>query len=109
MNIWKIATNQAVTASGYSATMNTAGPNLNLVVKTTAVSGTGSPSLTVAVQYSDDNITWATPTPAQAFPAITATGAVVAQFAPYAPYYRLSYTVSGTNPSFTISVVQTDY
>lgn len=79
------------------------GGHLNLILNVTAVSGT-TPSMTCSVQWSVDGTTWATPSPADAFAAVTATGAVVQQFAVKAPFYRVVYTITGTTPSFTFDI-----
>src|SRR3989304_6018125 len=73
-------------------------------LKVTAVSGT--PSLTMKLQYSYDNSTW-TDVPSGAMSAITTTGirelngvAAVG----VARFYRWVATISGTTPSFTFDI-----
>jgi hypothetical protein len=75
---------------------------VNVLINVTAVSGT-SPSMTVNVEWSHDGLTWFKGDPADAFTAITATGAVCKQFATKGLYARLNCTISGTTPSFTFA------
>jgi hypothetical protein len=68
-----------------------------------SVAGTVTPTITVKVQ-SDDNSGFTSPTDVLTFTAATARGS---QFTSVAgaitdTYYRVSYTISGTNPSFLI-------
>ena len=69
-----------------------------------SVSGTSTPTLTVTVQ--SDTVGFATPTSRVVFSGATAVGA---QFGSAAgaitdDYWRVSWTVSGTNPSFLFGV-----
>jgi len=66
-----------------------------------SVSGTASPTITVKVQSSVDN-TFASPTDRITFTAATAVGAQISRLAGAVTdtWYRVSYTISGTNPSF---------
>jgi hypothetical protein len=67
----------------------------------TAVSGT-TPSMSVKVQVSDDNVTWYDE--GTSFAAVTAISRpAVAKFTNFGRYVRLSYTITGTTPSFTFS------
>lgn len=71
-----------------------------------SVSGTSTPTVTVIIQSDSDN-TFATPTTVLSFTAATAVGG---QFSSVAgaitdTWYRVSYTISGTSPSFTFAVV----
>lgn len=70
-----------------------------------SVSGTGTPSLTVKIQ-SDDNSGFTSPTDQITFSAATAAGAQWGSKvgAVTDNYWRVSYTISGTNPSFTFVV-----
>lgn len=70
-----------------------------------AVSGTATPTLTVKIQ-SDDNSGFTSPTDRVTFSAGTATGAQWGSVAGAVTdtYWRVSYTVSGTSPSFTFAV-----
>ena len=71
---------------------------LDLVV--TAVSGT-TPSLVVALQTSADSVVWQTATTVAA---VSATGRTAVRVVGALRYLRVSYTISGTDPSFTFSV-----
>lgn len=99
---------QVITASGHSAAFNSSGHYVDLEVEVSAVSGT-TPSMTVEVQWSMDGTTFGpVDTTADAFAAITAVGNVVKQFTAKAPFFRLAWTVTGTTPSFTVTVVASD-
>jgi hypothetical protein len=99
----------ARTATGTgTATQHVAVPSgkrLYATLHVLSVSGTGTPTLTVAVQ-SDADSGFASPISRIAFAAATAIGG---QFA-YADapitdtWYRVSHTISGTNPSFLYAV-----
>lgn len=69
-----------------------------------SVSGT-TPSLTVIVQ-SDDNVGFTTPTIRISFTAATEVGAQWGSVAGALTddYWRISYTISGTNPVFAFAV-----
>lgn len=80
---------------------------LSLMVNVTAASGT-TPTLDLSLQWSSDGgTTWHTPDTAQTFAQITATTAKVKNFAVLGDVYRIVWTVGGTTPSFTFSVVET--
>ena len=80
---------------------------LNLTANVTAVSGS-SPSMTLSVQWSNDGgTTWADADTADTFTAITAAKTVVKQFQVKASMFRVVYTITGTTPSFTFSIVAT--
>lgn len=102
-----------VTASGNSSSVDTgvvnvggqnrAAQNLSVSVLASAVGGT-SPSLTVEVQWSNDNINFSSVQgTTDAFTAITANGNAVKQFPVKGKYALLKYTVSGTTPTFTLN------
>lgn len=95
----------AKTTSGQTGTLNVGLlDQLNLLANVTAVSGT-TPSLTLSVEWSHNNgTTWFKADPADAFTAITATGAVAKRFTTKALWFRVVWTISGTTPSFTFTV-----
>lgn len=69
----------------------------------TVVSGT-TPSLTVTLMDSPDGVTWYA-IPSGAFAAVTATGQQrLVLPAGLGPFVRASYAISGTTPSFTVTV-----
>ena len=70
-----------------------------------SVAGTSTPTLTVIVQ-SDDNAGFTTPTTRISFTAATAVGAQWGSVAGALTddYWRISYTISGTNPVFAFAV-----
>ena len=95
-----------------TATGNSGGVNLGAVgadekcyvaIHTYAVSGTSTPTVTFKLQ-SDDNASFTSPTDRITFTDITAIGADFQSVAGAITdtYWRLNYTISGTNPSFSI-------
>ena len=96
----------ALTTSGNSSGMDVGGAGtLRCQVQVSAVSGT-TPSVTVTVQTSHDNgATDAWRTAGSAFGALTAVGNSPWQAFAVDRYVRVSYTVSGTTPSLTTTVV----
>lgn len=76
--------------------------NLSVILNVSAVSGT-TPSLTAEVQWSNDNVTYASAATPDVFTAITANGVVVKSFQVKARFARLVYTITGTTPSFTMT------
>lgn len=93
----------ASTASGTGAGFPTGYQNtLDIFLDVTAVSGT-SPSMTVTVEWSNDNATWFGADTPDTFTAITAAKKVVKEFAVKGNYARLNFAISGTTPSFTFA------
>ena len=95
-----------------TATGNSTGANLGAVGATekcyvaihcTSVSGTSTPTITFKLQ-SDDNSSFTSPTDRITFTGITAIGADFQSVAGAITdtHWRLNYTVSGTNPNFSI-------
>ena len=103
----KIEIDGALTASGNSTGVQLgavgATERVYVAIHCTAVSGTSTPTVTFKLQ-SDDNSSFTSPTDRITFAGITAIGADYqsAAGAITDTYYRLNYTISGTNPSFTI-------
>lgn len=96
----KIATgNSGPLVMGYA-------PNVSLQVTVTAMSGTGSPSITYTIQWSNDGVNFGnTDGTPDAFAAITATGTVNKQFTAKGLYMQITWTIAGTNPSFTFFII----
>lgn len=93
----------AATASGTSAAFPTGTDNtLDVFIDATTVTGT-SPSMTVTVEWSNDNATWFGADTPDTFTAITAAKKVVKEFAVKGQYARLNFAISGTTPSFTFA------
>lgn len=93
----------ARTTNGNSGPLPGYGALQDLVVQVdaSAVSGT-SPSLTVLVEDTVDGTNYNT---VQAFTAITAVGRQVQRITvPFTDTLRVSWTITGTTPSFTFSV-----
>ena len=103
----KIEIDGALTASGNSTGVQLgavgATEKVYVAIHCTAVSGTSTPTVTFKLQ-SDDNSSFTSPTDRITFTGITAIGADYqsAAGAITDTYYRLNYTISGTNPSFSI-------
>jgi len=103
----KIEIDGALTASGNSTGVQLgavgATEKVYVAIHCTAVSGTSTPTVTFKLQ-SDDNSSFTSPTDRITFSNITAIGADYqsAAGAITDTYYRLNYTISGTNPSFSI-------
>jgi hypothetical protein len=91
----------ARTASGNSGAQDASGFSVaELLLDVTAASGT-TPSLTVTIEESHDGTTWRT---VSAFAAKTAVGTERKSFSIAGRYYRVSWAITGTTPSFTFSV-----
>jgi hypothetical protein len=103
----KIELDGALTATGNSTGVQLgavgATERVYVAIHCTAVSGTSTPTVTFKLQ-SDDNSSFTSPTDRITFTGITAIGADYqsAAGAITDTYYRLNYTISGTNPSFSI-------
>lgn len=98
-----ILASAARTATGQSTAFPIGGDDsLSVLVDITAVSGT-TPSMTVNVEWSHDNVNWFIADPADAFTALTVAAKRVKIFTVKGLYARLNYTISGTTPSFTFS------
>lgn len=102
-----IADNQDRTATGTTAVRTLVAPTATTrvyaAVHVLAASGT-TPSLTVALQ-GDDAVGFPSPAVVATSSAITAPGSIWLQGAYGATldaFYRLSYTITGTTPSFTV-------
>ncbi|WP_433232402.1 hypothetical protein ACQP2H_10535 [Micromonospora sp. CA-248260] len=82
-----------------------AGKQLYAALHVLSVAGTGSPSLTVVVE-SDDAVGFPSPATRLSFAAATAVGSQILRSANTNTdtYYRVSYTISGTTPSFLFMV-----
>ena len=108
MNLANALNAQVITASGSSAAVEippmeqVGAAQVAVNIDVTAASGT-SPSITFSLEWSDDGSTWATPSPAQSFAALTAVSQVIEEFAVLGAFVRLAWTVSGTTPSFTVT------
>lgn len=100
----QLVSSQTITAAGNTATLSldnhAMGTSLNAQVNVTARSGT-TPSLTVNVQQSPDGVAWTT---TNTFAAITNVGVADMVAEVRGEFARLSWTVSGTTPSFTSTV-----
>jgi hypothetical protein len=96
----------ARTTSGNSGPLGLSDtPTVDLEVVTSAVSGT-TPSLALSVLWSDDGVNFGAPDGGgDTFTAITAAGSAVKQVAVKGLYMQIVWTITGTTPSFTFSVL----
>lgn len=97
----------AQTASGSSGPLALADGEgiLNLQVTVSAVSGT-TPSLALAVLWSNDGTNFGAPDGGgDTFTAITAAGTVAKQVQAKGLFAQITWTLTGTSPSFTFSVI----
>lgn len=92
----------AVTATGNGTqfVLPSGDGNVEVLIVASAVTGT-TPSLTPKLQVSNDGVAWFDAAPGTA---MTAAGNQRLAAQSIAAYGRLVYTVSGTTPSFTLSV-----
>jgi len=78
------------------------GDFISILISTTAASGT--PSMTLFVEWSHDDTTFAVSDPVDTYTAaITGTGLVVKQFAVKGTTFRLRWVIAGGTPSLTFS------
>lgn len=98
-----VAPSAARAAGGSSSAVAAQGSTVALTVRTT-VAGT---TLALAVEWSADGVNFGpADTTADAFAAISATGVVSKAFAVKAPFYRVTWTPTG---SFTFQVDAVEY
>jgi hypothetical protein len=106
-----VATSAARTANGSGNAIDSdRGLNLAVQVTVSAASGT-TPTLDLAVEWSQDaGTTWAPADTPDTFTQITTTKNVVKSFVVKGNSYRLVWTIGGTTPSFTFraSAMMTD-
>jgi hypothetical protein len=96
----------ARTASGNSGTtvLDCAGSSaVGLELFVSSVSGT-TPSMTVAVDWSNDGVNWGPAYPADDWAALTTAARRFKNVAVKGRYLRLAWTIAGTTPSFTFTV-----
>lgn len=99
-----LAGSAARTANGAGSAIAGLGDtsSLRAQLDVTAVSGT-APSMTVVIQDTLDGVNWNT---IGTFAGVTAIGREVINITtPYAGQIRASWTITGTTPSFTFSVM----
>lgn len=96
---------RTATGSSSAIAVGSGAANLELELEVTAVSGT-SPTMTLSIQWSDDGTNFGNNDGStDAFAAVTATGNVTKSIPVRAPYMQLTWTIGGTTPSFTFSVI----
>lgn len=96
----------ARTTTGNSGPLGlSGGQSVDLEVIVTAASGT-TPSMVLSVTWSDDGVNFGAPDGGgDTFAAITAAGSVVKQLQIKGSYMQIAWTITGTTPSFTFSVL----
>lgn len=100
-----VASSAARTTSGSAAmAVDDIGDTISIFVSVTAVSGT-TPTLDISIEWSPDGATWAQAETPDTFAQIIATKNVVKSFTDKARYFRVVWTIAGTTPSFTFSVL----
>ncbi|WP_265560921.1 hypothetical protein [Streptomyces hygroscopicus] len=104
--MFTLVSSAARTTNGNSGPLQLGGAfdNITLEVIVSAVSGT-TPSMALSVQWSVDGTDFGpVDGTADTFAAITAAGNVVKELPVRAPYMQISWTLTGTTPSFTFAV-----
>lgn len=101
-----VVASAARTTNGNSGniTPSTEGETICLNVRATAVSGT--PSLALSVEWSNDATNFAVPETADTFTAITTTIERVKTFERKAKFYRIVWAITGGTPSITFQVYE---
>ena len=107
----QVGTSSVITTSGQTATAtvqpvgNVGGP-VTVHIGVDVVSGSGSPTWSPVVQFSNDGSTWIAASADETIPPITATGVTVWKVAQSrGQFVRVSWpTPTGTSPSFTASI-----
>lgn len=103
-DVLSVRASAAATANGSSAAVRVDSTNqVSLLVDVTAASGT-TPSMTLNVEWSDDATTWFVADVADSMTAITAATKRTKEYDVRAPYFRVSWAITGTTPSFTFAV-----
>jgi hypothetical protein len=103
-----VANNAAITTSGNSSgvvvqPVGNVGGAVSCHVAVTAVSGS-SPTLTVSLQWSQNNSTWINANADETLPAITTAGVSLLTVPSRAAFVRAAWTVGGSTPSFTAAI-----
>lgn len=93
---------RTTTGTGGTITVGDTAGRLTILVNVTASSGT-SPNMVVGLDWSLDGTTWFAADPADAFTAVTTTGAVAKSFSVKGKFARTKWTITGTTPSFTFT------
>jgi hypothetical protein len=102
-----VVSSAARTTSGDSGSINPqeGGETICLQVGVTAASGT--PSMAIAIEWSNDDTNWATPDPtADTMTAITGITQKVKGFERKALLHRIVWTITGGTPSLTFSITE---
>lgn len=95
-----IAAPQTASANGAAIELGDRG-TMRLDINITAASGT-NPTLDVSFETSSDNVTWRA---LGSFPQYTAAGTVRKSFSGCDRWVRPKWTITGTNPSFTFTII----
>jgi hypothetical protein len=96
---------RTVTGSSAAIAVGSGAATLELELEVTVATGT-SPTLVLSVQWSVDGTNFGNnDASTDAFASVTAVGNVTKSIPVRAPYMQLTWTIGGTTPSFTFSVV----
>jgi hypothetical protein len=96
---------RTVTGSSAAIAVGSGAATLELELEVTVATGT-SPTLVLSVQWSDDGTNFGNnDASADAFASVAAVGNVTKSIPVRAPYMQLTWTIGGTTPSFTFSVI----
>lgn len=96
---------RTVTGTSPALPVGSGAATLELELEVTVASGT-SPTLVLSIAWSDDGVNFgANDAAADAFASVAAVVNVVKTVTVRAPYMQLTWTIGGTTPSFTFSVV----
>jgi len=96
-----------ITATGNSTATDNTNSTSNgggAIAIVDSVSGTGTPTATIKIQHSSDNSVWVDLVTFSNFTAVGSQVSEVASGTTINRYLRASYTISGTNPSFSCIV-----
>lgn len=93
---------KSLSAAGttFSASVDPLDSPVGILVDLTAIAGVGA-TLTLSVQWSNDNVRWADADPADSFTALTAVSLVTKSFTAKGKYVRLKEVLTGTTPTAT--------
>jgi hypothetical protein len=97
---------RTVTGSSAAIPIGSGAATVELELEITAATGT-SPTLVLSITWSDDGVNFgANDAAADAFASVATAVNVVKTVTVRAPYMMLTWTIGGTTPSFTFSVVE---
>ena len=97
----------ARTTNGNSGSLTPTGDGETLAFQVSATAASGTPSLALSIEWSNDTTSWATPDgTADTFTAITGITQKVKTFERKAKFYRIVWAITGGTPSITFSITE---